>query len=348
MPTLREAHFRHARHYQDVGHEAQQLYLKGGENMVRALEYFDGERVHIEVALDCLTENVKGVYSNTQTQCSKNSPACDNDSYQLKLHAAATLFVTLASATLPYTGYLRFHARQRIRWLEAQSICARITLNRTEETAAYRHLGVAYWNLGEPSRAIEYHEKTLGIAREIGNRREEGSALGNLGIAYSELGDTRRAIEFYEQALIIDREIGDQRGEGNALGNLGIAYTELGDARKAVEFHSQALTIDRRLGDRQGEGMDLGNLGSAYLVMGEAGMAVKFCEQAIMIAREIGDQRGEANDLFTSALAFNKLGDLVQAVTRTEAALKIFESLEDPNAAKVRAELTKWRSQSLP
>ena len=45
--------------------------------------------------------------------------------------------------------------------------------------------------------------------------------LGNLGIAYSDLGEPRKAIEYYEQALKISRDIGDRRGEGNRLGNLG-------------------------------------------------------------------------------------------------------------------------------
>jgi hypothetical protein len=34
--------------------------------------------------------------------------------------------------------------------------------------------------------------------REIGDRRGEGNALGNLGIAYADLGDARKAIDFYE------------------------------------------------------------------------------------------------------------------------------------------------------
>ena len=34
-------------------------------------------------------------------------------------------------------------------------------------------------------------------------------------MAYADLGELRRAIEFYEQGLVIEREIGDRRGEGN-------------------------------------------------------------------------------------------------------------------------------------
>ena len=39
-------------------------------------------------------------------------------------------------------------------------------------------------SLGDIRKAIEYHEKDLKIAIEIGDRAGEGRAYGNLGIAY--------------------------------------------------------------------------------------------------------------------------------------------------------------------
>ena len=53
---------------------------------------------------------------------------------------------------------------------------------------------------------------------------DEGTWLGNLGLAYHDLGEMKKAIEYYEQALKIAREIGDRRNEGNWLGNMGLAY----------------------------------------------------------------------------------------------------------------------------
>ena len=46
------------------------------------------------------------------------------------------------------------------------------------------------------------------LLKDKGNH---GKILGNLGVAYSDLGEPRKAIEYYEQALVIAREIGDRR-----------------------------------------------------------------------------------------------------------------------------------------
>ncbi len=354
------AQLRHARHYQAVGAAADELYLQGGENMLRGLVLFDRERAHLETAFDWL-----------QSQ---------NDD------ESSRLVVSLVDA-IAYTSGLRFHPRQRIRWLEVQCDAARRVKDRRGEGAALGNLGLAYFALsdarkaiefyeqaltidreigdrrgegaalgnlgnayaalGDSRKAIEFYEQALTIAREIGDRRGEGADLGNLGLAYADLGDARKAIEFYEQHLKIAREIGDRRGEGNALGNLGVAYKNLGDARKAIEFYEQRLVIAREIGDRRGEGNALGNLGLAYAALGDARKAIEFYEQALTIDREIGDRRGEGNALFNSALALDKLGDRAQSITRAEAALRVYEAIEGP-CAKVHAKLAEWRNDAHP
>ena len=77
--------------------------------------------------------------------------------------------------------------------------------------------------LGDNLKAIEYHEKHLKIAIEIGDRAGEGRGYGNLSIVYWSLGDYQKATEYHEMHLKIAIEIGDRAGEGTAYGNLGNA-----------------------------------------------------------------------------------------------------------------------------
>ena len=60
-------------------------------------------------------------------------------------------------------------------------------------------------------------------AKEIDDRAEEGRGYADLSNAYHSLGDFRKAIEYNEKRLKIAMEIGDQAGEAKAYRNLGIA-----------------------------------------------------------------------------------------------------------------------------
>ncbi len=352
---------RFATHYKDVLTAADELYLKGGESLLRGLALFDLEWGNIQAG---------------HVWVAAQANAADAD-------------VARLSVTYPHAGpeilSLRLHSRERISWLELALATARRLRHREGEGAALGNLGVAYINLGETRRAIKFFEQSLLIGREIGDRRGEGADLGNLGLAYKDLGETRRAIEFFEQALLIHREIGDRRGEAADLGSLGLAHKDLGETRRAIQFHEQHLAIAREFGDRRGEGSALGNLGIAYGALGETRRAIQFFEQQLAIVREIGDRRGEGsalgnlgiaygalgetrrairffeqalpthiqignrraegNALWNMSLALDQLGERVQAIQYAEQALNIREEIEDPNVAKVRAQLATWRGQ---
>lgn len=69
-------------------------------------------------------------------------------------------------------------------------------------------------------------------------------------------------------------------------------------------------------------------------------------EQQLTIVCEIGDRRGEGIALWNVSLALDQLGERAQAIQHAEQALNIFERIEDPSAARVRAQLAEWRPQT--
>jgi tetratricopeptide (TPR) repeat protein len=71
----------------------------------------------------------------------------------------------------------------------------------------------------------------------LSDKHTHSSIIGCLGIAYSDLDKVEKAIEYYEKALAIAQEIGDRRGEGTWLGNLGGAYWNLGKVEKAIQYY---------------------------------------------------------------------------------------------------------------
>ncbi|HQW36739.1 MAG TPA: tetratricopeptide repeat protein [Thermoflexales bacterium] len=306
---------RHATYFTQVGNLADQLYLQGGENVVRGLTLFDRERAHLEAAF----ETLRG----------------------LKAHRELIKLVDVVT----YTSDLRFHPRQCIDWLEAQREAAHASGHKQAEGSALGNLGGAYAGLGDATRGIEFYEQALVIDREIGDRGGEGTALGNLGTAYWALGDAQRAIGFYEQQLEIVREIGDRRGEGTALGNLGVAYHSLGDVRRAIEFYEQHLVIAREIGDRGGEGIALGNLGAAYYSLGDASRAIEFYEQSIVIKREIGNRQGEADTSWNLGMLYEAQGDLARAVELMQVRVDFLREITHPDVDKDAAGVAAIRAK---
>jgi tetratricopeptide (TPR) repeat protein len=301
---LRAARQRHAEHYCGVLAAADDLYLKGGEQVVLGLALFGRERRNIETG------------QTWAAGCGADDPAAARLCVRYPLQGANVLS-------------LRQHPRKRIVWLETAATAARKTGDRRGEGGALGNLGNAYVALGETRRAIEHYEQDLAIAREIGHRRDEGAALVNLGRAYAVLGEPRRTIEYCEQALAMMREIGDRVGEGNALGNLGAAYRVLGNTRRAIEFHDQQLAIAREIGDRRGEGNASNNLGIAYADLGDISRAIEHYEEALAIAREIGDRRGEGAASNNLGIAYLDRGETRSAIEFDEQDLAIAREIGD-------------------
>ena len=195
--------------------------------------------------------------------------------------------------------------------------------DRGEQGGAYGNLGNAYNSTGDYRKAIEYHEKHLKIAIEIGDRGGQGRAYGNLGNAYQSLGDYRKAIEYHEKCLKIATEIGDRGSEGGAYGNLGNAYQSLGDYRKAIEYHEKCLRIAIEIGDRGGEGIAYGNLGNAYQSLGDYQKAIEYHEKHLKIAIEIGDRGGQGGAYGNLGNVYQSLGDYRKAIEYHEICLRI-------------------------
>ena len=75
----------------------------------------------------------------------------------------------------------------------------------------------------------------------MGDRAGEGRTYGNLGCAYKSLGQLDKAIEFHQKGLKIALEVGNRDGEELAYGKLFHAYNCAGQSKKAAEFQHKFI-----------------------------------------------------------------------------------------------------------
>lgn len=224
IDRFHEAEYRHGVWIKDRLTEAKEMYKSGGDGVLEGLAWWDDQIAEITAARTRIAAHLRA----------------DADDQGLAL--------SMADAGV-YLTDLRLHSRDRIIWWQDALASARKTGHRAGEGAALGNLGLAWANLGETRKAIDFYEKRIVIAREIGDRRGEGNALGCLGNAWSNLGETRKAIDFYEQQLEITREIGDRRGEGIALHNMAEELPRIGETARAIATARAALVICEEIED---------------------------------------------------------------------------------------------------
>jgi len=219
--------------------------------------------------------------------------------------------------------------RKAIEYYEKALQIAKEIGDRKSESMWIGYIGGVYFDLDDAKKAIEYNKKALKIAQEVGDRKNECEWFENIGSAYHVQGDVRKALKYYEKALKIAQEIGERREECTLLANLGSAYNDMGDARKAIDYYEKALKIAQEIGERLIESQSLGDLGLTYSNLGDVKSAIEFYEKALKIAQEIGDIEGEGTWIGYLGSAYYDKGDMKNAVECNEEAFACYFLAED-------------------
>ena len=197
------------------------------------------------------------------------------------------------------------------------------------EGKAYGILGCAFLSLGDVKRAIDYLERSLKIAKELGDKSGEGRAYGNLGCAHDSLRNFKTAIDYHERSLKIAKAMGDRPGEGGANGNLGIAHQRLGDLKTAVVYYERGLKIAKELGDKSGEGKAYGNLGQVQYLLGDLKTGIDYFKRNQKIAKELGDTLGEGTACSNLGQSFELLGQFPVAIEYYQTGITFFNNIRE-------------------
>ncbi|MEG4626325.1 tetratricopeptide repeat protein [Microcoleus sp. w1-18aA5] len=104
--------------------------------------------------------------------------------------------------------------------------------------------------------AIANSKEALKLFRAEGNGRGEG-ILYFIGLAYSQLGEKQKALEYYSHSLSLARGEGSSIDEATSLTGIGLVYPQLGEKQKALEYYSQSFPLSRSVSDLHQEGITL-------------------------------------------------------------------------------------------
>ena len=175
-------------------------------------------------------------------------------------------------------------------------------------------IGIAYLQLNEIRKALDYFNQTLVLAKNIEDRRLEAGTETFVGGMLDLLGDISKSLDHYHRALQLAREGGWQLAEGNALSNIGKIYSNVAEWQKALEFYGQALPIFQALGMKSNEGVTLGLIGLAYSESGEYQKALDYVQQSLPLIRSSDAKQAEANALISIGRIYARLNQYEKAL----------------------------------
>jgi CHAT domain-containing protein/Tfp pilus assembly protein PilF len=196
----------------------------------------------------------------------------------------------------------------------------------------FTRISKAYNVLGQYQKALEFDEKALNLAKEIGNKKSEGALLGNIGVFYANTGQLQNALEYFFKKLAIVKEIKDKGGESHILMNIGALNDWMGNYKDSLIYYKQALELNKELDNPENKGLILGNIGAAYEKLSEYNKALGFHDQALEIFQKIKNKRYSAWVYMNIGALIYKLGMQEKALENLKKALQIVQEIGEKSS----------------
>jgi len=202
-------------------------------------------------------------------------------------------------------------------------LIARESKNSEAEAGAYCRLGQLNERSGNNEKALEYHEKYLGLANASGMEEESAEALKSLVGTYmvraEEMeagGEKEKAVEYYECCIKAAQECYDAHSEGIANHRLGKLWLQLGDTIKSISHQKAYLEYCKSVSPEDQEGIVAASasLADAYHTAGDVDEAVSNLRLCLEIAEATQSLEAQTQACNNLGLIYMKQDNFVKAV----------------------------------
>lgn len=147
--------------------------------------------------------------------------------------------------------------------------------------------------LANKSLQLTQEVSNLPTGESLRNYSLKGRIIDNLGNCHRHLQDYHQAIQYHQQSLKICRQIQDQAGQMAALNNLSLAHKAVGEYQQTFDYQQQSLAIAEQFGDLKTVSQVLKNLGNTCYLLEDYALAIKYYEQLLVSIKKLGIYRLE-------------------------------------------------------
>src|SRR3989441_2283853 len=199
-----------------------------------------------------------------------------------------------------------------------------------KDTDALLHMGWVELRGNNSQGSLDYLNRALTIAVQLGNDEQKALILDAVGTAYQHMNKLDDALRNFQEALDVKRRLGDKAGIAETLEWMGQSQQYAGKSDQALKTLQEALRLHREVGDKIGLAGNLLDLGSLYESLGQYDLALSMCKEALPIYREIGDRQNEATCVNQLGWIYLDKADYENAMTYFQQALDIRQKVGSP------------------
>jgi class 3 adenylate cyclase/predicted ATPase len=177
---------------------------------------------------------------------------------------------------------------QTLEWGERALHMAEQLGSLRSQAEAFMQLGSAYGNLGDNTRAYELTSRSLQLYEQAQDLTRLADVRNNLAIMAQALGRMAEARAHFEASAEITQAMGDIYTQGMIANNLGDLLKLQGDLDEAIAQFAQGLAIYKRIGSLYMTGVLEMNLGATYLLRGDLDIAESHLGRSAELFGQVG------------------------------------------------------------
>ena len=207
--------------------------------------------------------------------------------------------------------------------------------NDEKKAVILQAIGIAYRLMNKPEEALHNYQDALAIERRIGFKRGVATSLNEMGQVYSRLGKPDAALASLNEAMQVWGEIGAKKEAGNTLIDLGNFYQERGQYEQALQMLKDSLQIQRDARDETYQALCLNNIGTVYLDNGHYDDALTYFQQALQLREKLQVPGEIVETVYNLGQTNAKLGQYDEALRQYHRALDLYRSGGDKRGAAI-------------
>jgi tetratricopeptide (TPR) repeat protein len=208
------------------------------------------------------------------------------------------------------------------------------------------NIGVAYNNLGDNKKSMEYYLKALNGAEAVKDYETAVNACSNMGLLHMSMGDTTKGLELLKRALIDAETHGLEEQAANAHLNIGTIFSDKFQFDRAFSEYCKAINVYHKLNLKNNIASVYANIGVIFQFRHEKAVkknrsslarqltdsTIFYYSKAQKLAEEVGNEYLLAEILGNLGSLHLTNGELVTARQFFYRSLKYAKHVQNPDA----------------